>query len=153
MDVWIAWPFKLRLAPRPLGLARTHGTQQQIGDPRPRAWIIIQVAIPPSLERLAHRSARLVEPAQLLVSVRELLQLLDAKRRRGRQRQRQQDQPHAGTAVIALARDIQLLLDRFQVVHAATANADNRPIADSDPNPHDPSRFQGTGFCPTAALP
>lgn len=32
----------------------------------------------------------------------------------------------------ALAADIQLLLDRFQVVHAANANSDNRRIGESD---------------------
>lgn len=107
--------------------------------------MIIQLAIPAGVKRLAHRIDRLVEPAELLVGVGELVQVLGAERLRGGQRECLRDQAHAGDVVIVLAGDIQLPLDRVQVVHAANANSNNRRIADGDRSTSTHTTYQVPG--------
>jgi hypothetical protein len=81
--------------------------------------MIIQLSVPPGVNGLAHRIDRPVEPAELLVGAGELVQVIRAERLRGRQCERLRDQARPGNVVIVLAGDIQLPLDRVQVVHAA----------------------------------
>jgi hypothetical protein len=69
------------------------------------------------------------------------------------QRERPWDQARVGNAVIALAGDIELLLDRVEVVHEAWANPDSRRIGDGDLHCTTFWVPRLERFCPGAALP
>jgi hypothetical protein len=100
--------------------------QQQIGDQCLWAGVLVKVAVPSSGDGLAHRVDRFVKPAELLVGIRELVEVLRAVRLRLRQFERARDQANARVVVITLAGDIEFALDRGKVSHALKASLSAR---------------------------
>ena len=70
------------LRPCVVGLPVASEAQQQIGDQRLRAGMIVELAVPAGGDRLSHRVDRLVEPAELLVGVGEFVEIPRAVRLR-----------------------------------------------------------------------
>lgn len=98
------------------------GAQQQIGDQRLCAWVLVEFAVEAGGQGLAHRVDRLVEATEPLVGVGELVEVLGAVGLRVGQLQRARDQTSARIVVIALARDDEFAFDRLKISHAPKAN-------------------------------
>ena len=75
--------------------------------------MIVKLALPAGGDGLAHRVDRILEAAELLISVGEGVEIPGAVRLGLGQRQRGGDQPNARVVVISLARGVQLAVDRL----------------------------------------
>lgn len=113
----VAGILALGLEPRVVGLLVAPGPQQ-VGDQRPRAGMIIELAVPAGGNRRSQRVDRLIEAAQPFVGVRELVEIPRAVRLRLVQRERGGDQPNARVVVIMLAGRVQLVVDPLKIPHA-----------------------------------
>lgn len=118
----VAWALALRFVPGVVGFRGAPGAQQQLGDQRLRAGMVVELAVEARGERLAHRVDRVVEAAELLVGVSELVEVLGAVRLRFGQLDRARDQAHARVVVVTLAGHIELAVDRLKVSHAPNAS-------------------------------
>ena len=114
----VAGILALGLCPRLVGLLVASGAQQQVGDQRLRAGMIVELAVPAGGDRLAHRVDRLLEAAELLIGVGELVEIPRAVGLGLGQRERGGDQPNLRAVVIALAGLIELAVDRLKIRHA-----------------------------------
>jgi hypothetical protein len=118
----------LGLQPRLLGLLRAPGAQQQVGDQRLRARMLGELTVPTGGDRPAHCVDRLVEAAEFLVGVGELVQVLGAQRLRLGERQHTRNQANARAVVVAPPGHLELPVDRSEVVHVPKATLTARAI-------------------------
>ena len=111
--------------------------------------MIVKLAIPAGGNRLAHRVDRLLEAAELLVGVGELVEIPRAVGLGLGQRERGGDQPNLRAVIIALAGGVQLAVDRS--VDPARAKATLRPRwrrrGGGDPESGGRSKSMAAGRC------
>ncbi len=148
----VAGILALGLRPCLVGLLVASGPEQQIGDQRLRAGMIVELAAPAGGEGLAHRVDRLVEPAELLVDVGELVEIPRTVWLRVGQRERGGDQPRLSMVVIALAGGVQLAIDPLKIGHARRLARSLKPLlarggVAATPNPVDVRSPSAAGRC------